>query len=153
MTQSQIWLGVDLGNARVGIALSDPDLLLAYPQEYISVSGDYFYALEDVIAIIEDKNISHVIVGYPLQLDGSEGKSAKKARRWAGALEKKLQQYAMDNVTVKLQDERLSSVAAHNQLLDAGLSMKQHRSVIDSQAAVILLQSALDDHKKIGQEE
>ncbi len=144
------WLGVDLGNARVGIALSDPDLLLAHPEEYIAVSGDCFYALEDVIAVIEDNNVDHVVVGYPLQLDGTEGKSAKKAKRWAASLEKKLAQYAMDDVTVSLRDERLSSVAAHNQLLDAGMSMRQHRSVVDSQAAVILLQSALDDHKKIG---
>ena len=144
------WLGVDLGYARVGIALSDPDRLLAHPEEYIAVSGDYFYALEDVIAVIEDNNVDHVVVGYPLQLDGTEGKSAKKAKRWAASLEKKLAQYVMDDVTVSLRDERLSSVAAHNQLLDAGMSMRQHRSVVDSQAAVILLQSALDDHKKIG---
>lgn len=142
-----VWMGVDLGNARVGIALSDSDLLLAHPESHIVVAGDYFYAIEDVIALIEDHDVSTVIVGYPLQLDGTEGKSAKKAKRWASALEKKLHQYALDDVRVELRDERLSSVAAHNQLLDAGLSMRQHRSVIDSQAAVILLQSALDDQK------
>ncbi|WP_018143763.1 Holliday junction resolvase RuvX [Alloscardovia criceti] len=142
-------MAVDLGNARVGIALSDPDLLLAHPEDYIRVQGDYFYALDDVVALIEEQDVARVIVGYPLQLDGTEGKSAKKAKRWAAALTKKLHSYAVNDVEVTLRDERLSSVEAHDQLLNAGLSMRKHRSVVDSQAAVILLQSALDDQKKL----
>ena len=138
---------MDLGNARVGIALSDSDLLLAHPEDYIKVNGDYFFAIEDVIALIEDKSVSKVIVGHPLQLDGAEGKSAKKAKRWAAALRNKLTQYSIEGVDVTLMDERLTSVSAHNQLLDAGLRMRKHRSVVDSQAAVILLQEALEMHK------
>ncbi|WP_418969884.1 Holliday junction resolvase RuvX [Alloscardovia omnicolens] len=148
-----IWMGVDLGNARVGIALSDPHLLLAHPEDFIAVSGDYFYALDDVIACVEEYEVTHIVVGYPLQLNGEEGKSAKKAKRWAQALRKKLTQYGMEAVTIELKDERLSSVAAHDQLLDAGISMRQHRKMIDSQAAVILLQSALDDYRAHGQKE
>lgn len=140
-------MAVDLGNARVGIALSDPDLLLAHPEDHIKVAGDYFYALDDVVALIEDHEVCRVIVGYPLQLDGTEGKSAKKAKRWANALGKKLQTYHIEDVDVDLLDERLSSVSAHDQLLDAGISLRQHRSLIDSQAAVVLLQTALDEHK------
>lgn len=140
-------MGVDLGNARVGIALSDSDLLLAHPEQHIKVNGDYFYATEDVIALIEDNDVCRVIVGYPLQLDGTEGKSAKKARRWAQALRKKLASYFIEGVDIELKDERLSSVSAHDQLLDAGISMRAHRSKIDSQAAVVILQSALDEYK------
>lgn len=152
MTHKQVWMGVDLGNARVGIALSDSDLLLAHPEGHIKVSGDYFYAIEDVIALIEDNDVSRVVVGYPLQLDGTEGKSAKKAKRWARALSKKLDDYFIQGVRVDLLDERLSSVSAHNQLLEAGISMREHRSIIDSQAAVILLQSALDNQHMLTNE-
>lgn len=147
MTNKNVWMGVDLGNARVGIALSDPDLLLAHPEDNIHASGDYFYVLDDVIACVDDYDVNHVVVGYPLQLNGEEGKSAKKAKRWTQALRKKLDLYGLNDVTIELKDERLSSVAAHDQLLDAGISMRHHRTIIDSQAAVILLQSALDDHR------
>ena len=141
------WLGVDLGNARVGIALSDPDLLLAHPEEYIAVSGDYFYALEDVIAVIEDNNVDHVVVGYPLQLDGTEGKSAKKAKRWAQALTKRLGSAGLADVDVVLQDERMTTITAHNQLLQVGLGMKEHRPRVDQQSAVVLLQAVIDSHR------
>ena len=147
MTNKNVWMGVDLGNARVGIALSDHDLLLAHPEDNIHASGDYFYVLDDVIACVDDYDVNHIVVGYPLQLNGEEGKSAKKAKRWTQALRKKLDLYGLNDVTIELKDERLSSVADHDQLLDAGISMRHHRTIIDSQAAVILLQSALDDHR------
>ena len=86
-----VWLGVDLGNARVGLALSDPELTFAHPAGNIHVAGDYFFAIDEVLNVIEDEHVDHVIVGLPLQMDGTEGKSAKKARRWAANLEKRLQ--------------------------------------------------------------
>ena len=74
-----VWLGVDLGNARVGLALSDPELTFAHPAGNIHVAGDYFFAIDEVLNVIEDEHVDHVIVGLPLQMDGTEGKSAKKA--------------------------------------------------------------------------
>ena len=73
-----VWLGVDLGNARVGLALSDPELTFAHPAGNIHVAGDYFFAIDEVLNVIEDEHVDHVIVGLPLQMDGTEGKSAKK---------------------------------------------------------------------------
>lgn len=137
------WLGIDLGEARVGMALSDPGLILAHPIGNIHVRGDYFQALQDVLYTIDDDDVSHVVVGYPLLLDGTEGSSAKKARRWAKALTRRL---AVDHpdVTVELLDERLTTVTAHRQLSEAGLSTRAHRPNVDQQSAVILLQAALD---------
>lgn len=83
-----VWLGVDLGNARVGLALSDPGLTLAHPAGNVQVNGDSFFALDAVIGVIEDENVDHVVVGLPLQMDGTEGRSAKKARRWADNLKR-----------------------------------------------------------------
>ena len=85
-----VWLGIDLGDARVGLALSDPELTLAHPIGNIQVYGDYFHALDEVIDVIGDELVDHVVIGLPLLLNGEEGKSAKKARRWAVNLEKRL---------------------------------------------------------------
>lgn len=77
-----------MGDARVGLALSDPELTLAHPAGNIQVYGDSFRALDEVIDVIEDESVDHVVVGLPLLLNGEAGKSAKKARRWAANLEK-----------------------------------------------------------------
>lgn len=139
-----------MGNARVGLALSDPELTFAHPAGDIYVAGDYFFAIDDVIDVIEDEHVTHVVVGLPLQMDGTEGKSAKKARRWAANLEKRLQTLHPDASAryqvpqVLLVDERLTTVSAHRQLFEANKSSKTHRPLVDQQSAVVILQTALD---------
>ena len=86
-----VWLGVDLGNARVGLALSDPELTLAHPAGNITVRRDYFEALDDVLNVIEDNRVDRVVIGLPLDMDGTEGRSAKKARRWSTNLVTRLE--------------------------------------------------------------
>ncbi|KFI92357.1 Endonuclease involved in recombination [Bifidobacterium saguini DSM 23967] len=145
-----VWLGVDLGNARVGLALSDPELTFAHPAGDIYVAGDYFFAIDDVLDVIEDEHVTHVVVGLPLQMDGTEGKSAKKARRWAANLEKRLHaeaEHALEEHSipqVSLIDERLTTVSAHRQLFEANKSSNKHRPLVDQQSAVVILQTALD---------
>lgn len=147
-----VWLGVDLGNARVGLALSDPELTFAHPAGDIYVAGDYFFAIDDVLDVIEDEHVTHVVVGLPLQMDGTEGKSAKKARRWAANLEKRLHAEAEHALEVEehsipqvsLIDERLTTVSAHRQLFEANKSSNKHRPLVDQQSAVVILQTALD---------
>ncbi|PST46483.1 Holliday junction resolvase RuvX [Bifidobacterium callitrichos] len=145
------WLGIDLGDARVGLALSDPELTLAHPIGNIQVYGDSFRALDDVIDTIEDEHIDRVIVGLPLLLDGTEGKSAKKARRWASNLVNRIERLMEDGQIeletvpeIELADERLTTVSAHRQLHDANIAGRKHRPVVDQQSAVVILQSALD---------
>lgn len=145
------WLGIDLGDARVGLALSDPELTLAHPIGNIQVYGDSFRALDDVIDTIEDEHIDRVIVGLPLLLDGTEGKSAKKARRWASNLANRIERLMEDGQIeletvpeIELVDERLTTVSAHRQLHDANIAGRKHRPVVDQQSAVVILQSALD---------
>ena len=74
-----VWLGIDLGDARVGLALSDPGLTFAHPIGNVQVFGDSFRAIDEVLEVIEDNNVEKVVIGLPLQLDGTEGKSAKKS--------------------------------------------------------------------------
>ncbi|WP_101623099.1 Holliday junction resolvase RuvX [Bifidobacterium parmae] len=145
------WLGIDLGDARVGLALSDPELTLAHPIGNIQAYGDSFRALDDVIYVIEDEQVDHVVIGLPLLLNGDEGKSAKKARRWASNLVKRINRMVEDgdihlNTTpdVELMDERLTTVSAHRQLHEANIAGRKHRPVVDQQSAVVILQSALD---------
>ena len=147
-----VWLGIDLGDARVGLALSDPGITLAYPAGNIQVYGDSFRALDEVI---EDELVDHVIVGLPLLLSGEEGKSAKKARRWTVNLERRLRaaveddEYSLTQVpTIELVDERLTTVTAHHQLFDAQIGGHEHRPMVDQQSAVVILQTAIDRRKR-----
>lgn len=146
-----VWLGIDLGDARVGLALSDPELTFAHPVGNVQVFGDSFRAIDEIMSLIEEHHVRRVIIGLPLQLNGSEGKSAKKARRWGKNLAKRIESaknegdwllsYVPDIVW---KDERLTTVSAHRQLLQADFSSKQHRPMVDQQSAVLILQSALD---------
>lgn len=149
------WLGVDLGDARVGLALSDPEYTFAHPAGTIDAMGDSFHTLDAVIDIVERQDIDHIVIGLPLRLDGSEGHSAKKARRWADNLRKRMTalgaqpEWSVRRLPqVTLFDERLTTVSAHQQLLEADLSSRKHRSVVDQQSAVIILQSALDSRAR-----
>lgn len=149
------WLGIDLGDARVGLSISDPELTFAHPIGNVQVVGDSFRAIDDVMNLIEENSVKKVVIGLPLQLDGTEGKSAKKARRWGKNLAKRIQ-IAYDDSDWSLsyvpdivwKDERLTTVSAHRQLLQADFSTRQHRSMVDQQSAVLILQSALDANRK-----
>ena len=118
--QKMVWLGIDLGDARVGTALSDPELTFAHPAGNVQSYGDSFNAIEDVLNIIEDNSVSRVVIGLPLQLDGTEGKPAKKARRWGTNLVKRMKSlfdygdWSLDFIPeVVWKDERLTTVTAH----------------------------------------
>lgn len=150
-----VWLGIDLGDARVGLALSDPGITLAHPADNIQVYGDSFRALDEVVDVIEDESVDHVIVGLPLLLSGEEGKSAKKARRWTVNLERRLRaavdddEYSLTQVpTIELVDERLTTVTAHHQLFDAQIGGREHRPMVDQQSAVVILQTAIDRRER-----
>ncbi|MDN6523205.1 MAG: Holliday junction resolvase RuvX, partial [Bifidobacterium crudilactis] len=90
------WLGVDLGDARVGLALSDPELTFAHPAGNVVVEGDSFLALDSVIDVIEQESVAVVVVGLPLLLDGTRGRSGKKAVRWVNALSNRIRALMAD---------------------------------------------------------
>lgn len=148
MADHDIWMGVDLGEARVGVALSDPEKTLAFPLEDVRVHGDSFEALDECIDIISDRAVSHVFIGLPLNLSGEPGKPAKKARRWAKQLGVRMERLGLRVPQISMQDERLTTVTAHQQLRQAGYVERRHRPMVDQQAAVIILQTALDGRAK-----
>lgn len=133
-------LGVDVGRARVGVAVSDRDGLLATPLE--TVQRKTGADVRRILALAAEYDAVEIVVGLPLSLTGSETPSTTDARDFARLL-------AADRA-VRLVDERLSTVTAQRGLHAAGRNTKQSRSVIDQAAAVIILQHALDQERSGG---
>ncbi|GAB3212273.1 Holliday junction resolvase RuvX [Marinactinospora thermotolerans] len=142
-------LAVDPGDARIGVARSDPSGTLATPVETVRRGrGD----LDRLAGLVLEHEAREVIVGYPASLSGEEGPAARNARAFAAALARKLAP-----VPVRLVDERLTTVTAQTQLRSGASFGKRgahggraRRGVIDQAAATVLLQSALDTERQTG---
>lgn len=134
-------LGIDVGRARVGVARSDPDGMLAVPVE--TVPRDEF-AVDRIAAIAGEYEPVEVVVGLPVNLQGADTASTTDARAFAAALRRRL------DAPVRLVDERLSTVTAHAALRSSGRTQKNSRSIVDQVAAVVLLQQAIDTEKSTG---
>jgi putative Holliday junction resolvase len=130
-------LGVDLGDARTGLAVSDELRMLAHPLETIESNSAEIIARR-IKSIVSEKNVDHVVVGLPRNMDGSLGKSAEQAQRFVEKLA------AMINCKVVTWDERLSTVAAERALQAAGKKTRETKGFRDQVAAQIVLQSYLD---------
>lgn len=169
-------LGVDVGMARIGLAASDPDGLVATPVETVprvlagsgkqgapsarqqpqgakqkaqSATGTTADVQRIVDEVVE-RFAAVVYVGLPRHLSGKEGAATADARQFAGRLTVALAA-AGEHAVVRLVDERMTTVSAHQALHAAGRKSKKHRSVIDQAAAVIILQSALDAERAKGE--
>ncbi|MDD7929967.1 Holliday junction resolvase RuvX [Microbacterium thalli] len=133
-------LGIDVGTARIGVARSDRDGLLAVPVETVARGeGD----LARITALAGEHDAFELVVGLPVALSGRETASTADARGFAQAL-------ADAGHRVRLIDERLSTVSAQGALRGSGRSQKSSRSIVDQVAAVVLLQQALDVEKGTG---
>ena len=133
--RSGVRLGVDVGKVRVGVARSDLHGMLATPVETVPRgAGD----IDRIRALVAELEVAELIVGLPLALSGGDSASTGDARGFASALASAL------DIPVRLVDERLSTVSAHQAMRASGRSQKQSRPVIDQVAAVIILQHALD---------
>lgn len=129
-------IGVDHGERRIGLAISDPDGVLASPLKTVDVrDGDPVKAVAGVCA---ETGAERVVVGLPLHLDAREGASAEKARAFAEALR------ARTGVPVELWDERLTTVSAQKALIEGGVRRKRRKELVDGLAARIMLQHYLD---------
>lgn len=133
-------MGIDVGSVRVGIALSDPQGILAHP--VTTVAPEDTAAID---ALIVEHEVTLVYVGLPRTLRGDEGPAAGVARGYAQALASRVRP-----VPVRLVDERLTTVSAHRQLEASGLRERGRRPVVDQAAAVLILQGALDFESSSG---
>lgn len=135
-------LGVDVGDARIGVASCDPDGLLATPVETVRAGQG---ALARIVALAAEYEVVEVVVGLPRSLNGREGPAAAKVRAFAVSLARLLAP-----VPVRLVDERMSTVSATQGLRASGVRSKKGRSVVDQAAAVVILQSALEAERVSG---
>lgn len=138
-------LGIDLGEARIGLAISDDLGMLAHPLETVVVK-----TLADPVAhiagIIEREKIGTVVLGMPRNMDGSYGPAAEKTKAFSAKLREKIPA----GCVIKNWDERLTSVAAQKALHASGRNVKQSRAVIDQVAAQMILQGWLDSQAMPG---
>lgn len=147
-------IGVDVGSVRIGLAASDPDGLVATPIATLprAATGgpvDAAGVSPDLVAIaseVAERRAVIVYVGLPRHLSGAEGSAAADAREFARALAR-----VISPVPVRLVDERLTTVSAHQALHAAGRAGRRHREVVDQAAAVIILQTALETERAITQ--
>ena len=135
-------LGVDVGRARVGIAVSDPEGLLATPVQTLKRTDEDL--LERMVALAREYEVIEVVVGLPLNLAGAHTASTEDALNLARDLDSRL------SSDVMMVDERLTTVSAHQALRANGKSQRETRSVVDQVAAVMVLQHALDSERISG---
>lgn len=131
-------LGIDVGSVRIGVALSDPDGMLATPLVTVPRDVEGGTDVATIAALVAEHDVVGVVVGLPRTLAGREGPAAEAARAFVAALEPALP------VPVELSDERLTTVVATRQLRESGRRGKRQRAVVDQVAAVGILQGWLD---------
>ena len=130
-------LGIDHGEARIGLALSDELGMFAHPLETIKVKEQTDLA-GYIAGIIGREKVETVVIGMPRNMNGTYGPAAEKVKAFAESLKAKA------GCAIKFWDERLTTVAAQKSLHESGRNVKQGRAVIDQVAAQMILQGYLD---------
>jgi len=135
-------IGLDVGTVRIGVSASDPTGLLASPVETVRRGkGD----LERIAEIVTERQAMEIVVGLPTNLRGDEGHSAAYVREFVRTLSR-----ILAPIPVRLLDERLSTAAAYRRLQESGVRGRRVRAVVDQEAAVVILQNALDAERGSG---
>jgi putative Holliday junction resolvase len=140
-------VGVDLGQRRIGVAVSDGTGTLASPWCTIERGADTRSVHDALAAVVDEVEARRVVVGLPLSLDGRLGPAARTAQAEAAALAEAL---ASRHVPVETYDERFTTVSAARSLAAAGHRGRRQRQKIDAAAATVLLQAWLDAHPGVG---
>ena len=144
-TRTGVRVAVDVGTARVGVAATDPDGVLAFPVTVLTRDRRGTRDVDELIAVVSEREAVEVLVGLPQTLRGRDSSSTLDARAYAETLAARLAP-----VPVRLVDERLSTVSAQRRLHEAGSDTRKSRVVIDAAAAVVLLEAALDRERHTG---
>ena len=135
-------IAIDVGDVRIGVAVSDPAGMIATPVETVAAGKQ---AMDRLAAIVAEFEPVECVVGLPLSLSGREGPAAVKVRVFAGQLAERI-----SPVPIRLFDERMSTITADSLLRHSAKSGAKKRSVIDQAAATVILQTALDTERTSG---
>ena len=129
--------GIDLGEKRVGFALSDESHVLASAKEVVTLVGPE-QAANVIEAFCRQHQVERIVMGLPINMDGSRGPAVKKVEEVAEKLRQRM------SIPVDYWDERLTTKAAHDVLIEAGTRREKRRELVDKVAAQIILQGYLD---------
>ena len=132
-------LALDVGDKRIGIAVSDETRLIATPHSVYTRVG-WGPDVKYIRNLCDSLSAKLVVCGLPKNMDGSVGFQAEKVRAFAGKL-------AEGGLTVEFQDERLSTVSAHQALIEGGMRREERKGTVDKVAAAVILQQYLDAHR------
>jgi len=136
-------LGLDLGEKTIGLALSDTTLMVATPMETLA-RGKFGADAAKIEKIVADQGVGGLVIGLPLNMDGTDGPSAQSARAFARNFSARA-----SALPVLLWDERMSTAAVTRTLLDADASRKRRGEVVDKMAAAYILQGVLERLRRI----
>lgn len=129
-------LGLDLGQSRIGVAISDPDRRMAVPIGTVRTGPPE--DMKAIAALVKEHGVTEIVVGHPVRMSGEPGTAARHAEWFADAL------HGFLGLPVHLQDERLTTVEAERGLAAAGVHGRARRAVVDQSAATVILQAFLD---------
>jgi putative Holliday junction resolvase len=135
-------LGLDVGDKRIGVAVSDPDQILATPLTTVIRDNDDS-AIKTIVELVNKYEVQKIIIGFPYSLNGNVGQQAEKTKVFA----EKLSQYT--KVAIEFRDERLSSAAVDRLFREAGVKMQRRKEQRDAAAATFILQGYLDSLKTL----
>lgn len=137
-------LGLDLGSKTIGLALSDVMRTIATPMQTVRRTK-FTQDAAALIAIIAEQNVGALVLGLPVEMDGTEGSRCQSTRQFASNLEKVLADAGLPSLPIAFWDERLSTQAVERVLIgDADMTRKRRAEVVDKAAAAWILQGALD---------
>lgn len=141
-------LGLDVGSKTIGVAISDALQIAAHPLETVERAGTAADC-ERIAALVAEHEITAIVVGLPLELSGKRGRRAERVARFVEALALRLG----EAVELHEWDERFSTVAVERVLIDADLSRRRRKQVIDKQAAAYILQGWLEHRARRADED
>lgn len=135
-------LGIDLGSKRIGVAVSDKSGTIASPLTVLSRAKTQRLDHEEIATLVREEEAEGIVVGLPLNMDGSEGSAARAARQEVERMA------TVVGVPVYLHDERRSTVQADQSMVQRNMNAVNRRAVVDKVAAAFILQSWLDSHRE-----
>ncbi|MBE7036517.1 MAG: Holliday junction resolvase RuvX [Ruminococcaceae bacterium] len=132
-------MGIDYGDARIGVAFSDPLCIMAQGWGNMKQSET---AAEEIANLAKEQGVKRIVVGLPKNMDNTEGASAEKVRAFAAQLE------ALSDIEIAFWDERLTTVAAHGYLSELDVRGKKRKAIVDTVAATLILEGYMQFLKR-----
>ena len=130
-------MGIDYGTVRIGLAVSDPDGIIAQPKGFMKADPQK-QCIAEIGRMCQDLKIGSIVIGLPLHMNGEEGESAEAARSLGKAIQDQI------GITVSFIDERWTTISAEKALIEGNVKGKKKKDKVDSVAAAIILQNFLD---------